>query len=252
MTLRRTTSAHRIALLGCVAGLGALTAPSGAQAACAYNAQDFSVHDNVFALAGNVCPVTGPYAFQANQTTPTIGGFPVTLPVPYTGFGFLAYNTGVINVTGGGVSIAGYAGPSAYGVYSLGTTADVSFWGSNSVSTTGASAFGLYAAGGGAQITSSGPMVVTTTGSDAHGVVAGTVSTAGAQSVLTGSGVIVLTGGSVTASGAGSDGLVATGASSSITATSVVIVTGSAPSATTGGDGVYAVNGGRRFSAPAP
>ncbi len=155
-----------------LAGFAALISvgPSRAIASCTYNS--IATPSGVFALSGDVCTAA------AGEYNPTFQP-DVSLPVPYTGFGFFATNLnanggtgvgGVIN-SPGAVTINTTGVSDAYGAWSHGTGAQINFAGQTSVSTIGVTSYGLYANSGG-EISATAPLTISTSGAGAVGLYA--------------------------------------------------------------------------------
>ena len=243
-----TSRGPRLAVLACAAALAAPCA-SASPTGCNYPSSSTDTSpSNVFAYQGHLCSVNVLSVTATSSLPKPDDVTSISLPpgVSYTGFALFAYHSPSAAGSGGSVTaqnaVSITSAPNltnAFGVYSLGATANVTFSSTASVMTTGPQAFGLYASGG--TISTSGWTTITTSGAGAGGVVAdnrGIVTLSGGASITTGAsgsagaqaengGVIVITGAAprleagtppgVTTNASNSPGLTASGAGSTVT-----------------------------------
>ena len=181
--------------------LGAALSPAQAEG-CYYNVSG----KNIFAVTGDVCTAT-----SAAYYPPPITLWPAPPPPPpgfpaYTGFGFLAFNGGIINAPDT-VAITTKGLSDAYGAWSDGAGSQINLNGLGATArTSGDFSYGFYASNGGAISSTAFTTVVTSGASSAaiEAVSGGQISVGGAK---------------ITTFGDNSPGAFASGANSTITAT---------------------------------
>lgn len=248
----RTRGAARIVVPAAFAALLGLLVDRAA--ACTYPSAGTST-DNVFSLNGSApCTVPPNSAYMSGPNKP----LHVVLPVPYTGYVFLAYNHGSISASGGTLSLTSTSTPStapitgvplygAYGAWSdggPGHAASINFNSATAptsvtVTTSLQTSYGLYASSGG-QISSVNPassLSVSTAGQDSHAVFA------------TGAGSLANLGGTTkfTTSGNGAIGLYAT-AGGAISATGQTTISTSGTTSGSTGLSAFGVNADGAYS----